>query len=94
MEYLTGQVLGVYQFDDNVSELVNESHWEYEVRDVESGTVFTLIDINVAEEQPFANVGDIIVDAPVEHIQDYEDILRLVDNDFEVEKSLRPDDVE
>lgn len=94
MEHLTGQVLGIYQVDDNVSEFVNESHWEYEIRDVESGTVFTLMDINIAEEQPFANVGDIIVDAPVEHIQDYKDILRLVDNDFEVEKSIHPDDAE
>ncbi|TYB92391.1 MAG: hypothetical protein FXF54_07445 [Kosmotoga sp.] len=94
MKYLTGQILGVYQIEFAESELVNEAHWEYEIRDVESGTVFTLIDNNVAEEQPFAGVGDIIIDAPVENMEDYEDIVILVDNDFEVEKAQHPDDVE
>ncbi|MFO7882196.1 MAG: hypothetical protein R6U52_06640 [Kosmotogaceae bacterium] len=94
MKYITGQVLGVYQVDIAESELVNEAHWEYEIRDVESGTVFTLIDKSVAEEQPFAKVGDIVIDAPVENMQDYEDIVKLMDNDFEVEKAPNPDDVE
>ncbi|MFW6120828.1 MAG: hypothetical protein ACOC80_07980 [Petrotogales bacterium] len=94
MKYLTGQVLSIYQVEFAESELVNEAHWEYEIRDVETGTVFTLIDNNVAEEKPFASVGDIVIDAPVEKIEEYKDIVTLTDNDFEVEKAPNPDDVE